>query len=154
MSNKNKLALSTLVALVIAPLSGLAALARMPEVKLGNEVVKLEVASTDKEVQRGLMYRTNLPETQGMVFLFNPPRPVAFWMYHCFITLDMLFIKDGKIAKISHNVPPCKSKISSECPTYPADGQIEVDQVIEVAGGYCERHGVKEGDSVSVDFAK
>lgn len=146
--------MSVLAALVIAPASGLEALAKMPEVKLGNEVVKLEVASTDKEVQRGLMYRTNLPETQGMVFLFNPPRPVAFWMYHCFINLDMLFIKNGKIVKISKNVPPCKSKDSTECPTYPADGQVEVDQVIEVAGGYCERHGVKEGDSVAVDFAK
>ncbi|MBK9203707.1 MAG: hypothetical protein IPL73_15010 [Candidatus Obscuribacter sp.] len=57
MSNKNKLALSTLVALVIAPLSGLAALAKMPEVKLGNEVVKLSGIHRQR-VQRGLMYRT------------------------------------------------------------------------------------------------
>ncbi len=154
MSNKNKLALCTLAALLITPFSEVAALAKMPEVKLGNEVVKLEVASTDKEVQKGLMYRTNLPETQGMVFLFNPPRPVRFWMFHCFITLDMLFIKDGKIVKISQNVPPCKAKVAGECPLYPADGEVEADQVIEVAGGYCARHEVKEGDTVKVDFAK
>lgn len=126
--------------------------AKMPTVKLGNEEVKLEVASSDAEIAQGLMYRTSLPETQGMVFLFNPPRKVAFWMYHCFINLDMLFVKDGKIVKISHNVPPCKETDPEKCPRYPAEGEIEVSEVIEVAGGYAERHGVKEGDSVTFQF--
>ena len=124
----------------------------MPTVKLGNEEVKLEVASTDQEIAQGLMYRTALPETQGMVFLFNPPRKVAFWMYHCFINLDMLFVKDGKIVKISHDVPPCKSTNPDECPRYPQEGEIEVSEVIEVSGGFAERHGVKEGDSVNFQF--
>ena len=130
------------------------ALAMMPTVKLGNEEVKLEVAQTDAEIQQGLMYRTALPETQGMVFLFNPPRPVAFWMYHCFINLDMVFIKDGKIIKISHDVPPCKSTDPNQCPRYPSEGEVEVSHVIELAGGFCERHGVKEGDSVTFNLPK
>jgi uncharacterized membrane protein (UPF0127 family) len=129
-------------------------LAMMPTVKLGDQDVKLEVAQTDKEIQQGLMFRTSLPETQGMVFLFKPPRPVAFWMYNCFINLDMLFVKDGKIVKISHDVPPCKSTNPDECPRYPSEGTVEVSEVIEVAGGYCKRHGVKEGDTVNFDFSK
>jgi uncharacterized membrane protein (UPF0127 family) len=129
-------------------------LAMMPTVKLGDQEVKLEVAQTDKEIQQGLMFRTSLPETQGMVFLFKPPRPVAFWMYNCFINLDMLFVKDGKIVKISHDVPPCKSTNPDECPRYPSEGTVEVSEVIEVAGGYCKRHGVKEGDNVNFNFSK
>lgn len=128
------------------------ALCLLPTVKLGDELVKLEVASTAKEVQQGLMWRTSLPETQGMVFLFKPQQEVAFWMFNCFISLDMLFIKDGKVLRICKNVPPCKSKDPSQCPTYPQEGRITVDQVIEVAAGFCDRHNVKEGDSIHLDL--
>ncbi len=72
----------------------------LPTVKLGDQEVKLEVASSSEEIEHGLMYRTSMPETQGMVFLFHPHRPVAFWMYHTLISLDMLFVRDGKIVKI------------------------------------------------------
>src|SRR5271155_4781995 len=90
--------------------------AKMPSAKIGTKsVVKLEVAQTEAEIERGLMYRTSLPEDQGMVFLFNPPRPVWFWMAHCFISLDMLFVKDGKIVEIFHDVPPCRAKTVDEC---------------------------------------
>ncbi|MBA4077829.1 MAG: hypothetical protein C0508_22565, partial [Cyanobacteria bacterium PR.023] len=68
------------------------ALAMLPTVKLGDQEVKLEVASSKEEIENGLMYRTSMPETQGMVFLFHPHRPVAFWMYHTLISLDMLFV--------------------------------------------------------------
>lgn len=148
--------IKTLLVTLLSSLASFALLASpaqafLPEVQLGSERVKLEVASTDAEVQRGLMYRTNLPETQGMIFVFSPPREVAFWMAHCFIHLDMIFIKDGKIVEISKNVPPCKAKNDQDCPRYPEAGAIDVSHVIEVAGGYCDRHGVKVGDTVKVE---
>lgn len=143
------LLLTSLVLLFAVP----GASAMLPTVKLGNEEVKLEVAKTDQEIQRGLMFRTAMPETQGMVFLFHPKREVSFWMYHTLIGLDMLFVKDGKIVKICHDVPPCKSENPKDCATYPSEGLVEVSEVIEVNAGFCERHGVKEGDSVQFDFA-
>lgn len=147
--------LTTILSLfVLAIAAGERALAMMPTVKLGNEEVRLEVAQTPQEVQKGLMFRTSLPETQGMVFLFHPTNTVAFWMYHCHFPLDMIFVKDGKIQKIAKMVPPCKSEDPKKCPTYPESGQIEVSEVIEVNGGFCDRHGVKEGDSVSFNFPK
>lgn len=127
--------------------------AKMPLAKIGaNNVVKLEVAASDAEIERGLMYRTSLPEDQGMVFLFHPPRPVNFWMAHCFISLDMLFVKDGKVIKIFENVPPCRAQNPMDCPTYPAGKGIEVSEVIEVAAGYAKRHSVKLGDAVTFDM--
>jgi len=123
--------------------------AKMPSVKIGKNVVKLEVAASDKEIQRGLMYRTSMPEDQGMVFLFHPPRAVNFWMYHTLIPLDMLFVKDGKIVKIFENVPPCRSEDPKECPLYPEGPGMTVSEVIELNGGYSKRHEVKEGDSVN-----
>jgi len=122
----------------------------MPTVTIGTgNVVKLEVASTDAEIARGLMYRTSLPEDCGMVFLFRPTRAVSFWMYHTLISLDMCFVKDGKIIAICQEVPPCRSQNAQDCPTYPSGGPIAVSEVIELKGGYARRHGIKEGDPVT-----
>lgn len=124
------------------------AFAKTPMAEFGKSKVKLEVAQTPEQIQRGLMFRQSMPEDAGMVFLFHPPRAVRFWMFHCFISLDMIFIKDGKIAKIAANVPPCRSPKPEGCPLYPAEGEIEVSEVVEVNSGYCKRHGIKEGDPV------
>jgi len=125
------------------------ALAAMPTVTLGKgNVVKLEVAASQQEIQRGLMFRTTLPEDCGMVFLFHPARGVNFWMYHTLIPLDMCFVRDGKIIKICHDVPPCRSENKEDCPLYPSGGEIVVSEVIELKAGYAKKHGVKEGDAV------
>jgi len=120
--------------------------------KIGaDNVVKLEVASTPEEIETGLMHRTSIPEDHGMVFLFKTPeipsQYVQFWMYHCLMSLDMLFIKNGRIVKICENVPPCYSENKGACPKYPSR-MIEVTEVLELQAGYAKRHQVKEGDSV------
>lgn len=124
--------------------------AKSPFAVIGKDnVVKLEVAQSEQEITRGLMFRTSMPEDAGMVFLFDPPRPVNFWMYHTLIPLDMLFIKNGKIVKLFENVPPCKSENPRECPTYPSnEAGPTVTEVVEVNGNWCQRHGIKEGDPV------
>ena len=139
-----------LLAVPIAMLSSLEAAARMPMAQIGANKVKLEVASTPAQITRGLMYRQALPEDNGMVFIFHPVDSVKFWMAHCFISLDMLFIKDGKIVKIFENVPPCHATDETQCPTYPSatEPAVTVTEVLEVNGGYAKRHGIKEGDVV------
>ena len=127
----------------------LSTFAKTPLAVIGKNTIKLEVAQTKKQIERGLMFRASLPEDHGMVFLFRPAREVRFWMFNCIMSLDMMFIKDGKIVKISHDVPPCKSHKPEDCPVYPLEGPIEASEVIEVNAGYCQRHGVKEGDGVS-----
>lgn len=125
------------------------AYAKAPLAILGDKKIQLEVAQTPAEIARGLMYRTDLPEYSGMVFLFQPPRKVRFWMKNCLISLDMLFIANGKIIKICHSVPPCKAARDEDCPLYPESGEIEASEVLELQSGYAKRHGVKEGDSIS-----
>ncbi len=128
------------------------ALGKMPTATIGKNVIKLEVAQTPHEIQRGLMGRTALDKDSGMVFLFKPASTTRFWMFNCFISLDMLFIKDGKIMRICEDVPPCKSQDPSKCPTYPEDESVTVSEVIEVNAGYCKQHGIKQGDTVKFDF--
>jgi len=132
-------------------MSSASALAEMPSVSIGkdNNLVKLEVASTPQEIERGLMYRTALPEDNGMVFIFHPAQKVHFWMYHTLISLDMCFVHNGKIVKIFQDVPPCKSENSDDCPLYPDNREgLLVTEVIELKAGYARRHGINEGDPV------
>lgn len=144
-----KFAASVLLALVTVALYFTGpAFAKVPIAELGKNTVKLEVAQTRAQIEHGLMERASMPEDHGMVFIFHPKRPVRFWMFNCLMSLDMLFIEDGKVVKISHNVPPCKSHNQSECPLYPDEGEVKASEVLEVNAGYCERHGIKEGDTI------
>jgi uncharacterized protein len=126
--------------------------AKMPTAKIGPNVIKLEVAASEQEIEHGLMYRTSMPEDQGMIFLFRPARKVNFWMYHTLIPLDMLFIHNGKVKKIFHDVPQCHSENPADCQLYPGGEGLEVSEVIEVNAGYAKRHDLKEGQSLSIDL--
>ncbi len=111
-----------------------------------NRKIDLEVARSPQEEEIGLMYRTNLPENRGMLFVFDPPRPVLFWMKNTLIPLDMVFLYQGKVRKIASKVPPCKQET---CPTYGSNDRI--DQVIELKSGRAAELGLKVGDSIQVN---
>jgi uncharacterized protein len=113
-------------------------LATINQVKL-----KLAVAATPLQQQMGLMYRASLPDDEGMLFNFDPARPVAFWMKNTLIPLDMLYIRSGVVREIQANIPPCKT---DPCPSYPS--KTTIDQVIEIQGGLAEKLGIKVGDRV------
>jgi uncharacterized membrane protein (UPF0127 family) len=117
------------------------------QVKVGDQIIGLEVAKTEQQQEMGLMYRKQLEDNRGMLFPFNPPRPVGFWMKNCFITLDMVFLRDGKVVAIAHNAPPCQKE---PCPIYGSPATI--DQVIELRGGRAKELGIKEGDRLVVEF--
>ncbi|MBV8887803.1 MAG: DUF192 domain-containing protein [Chroococcidiopsidaceae cyanobacterium CP_BM_RX_35] len=109
--------------------------------------IGLEVAQTPQQQATGLMYRTSLADDRGMLFPFNPPQSVNFWMENTLIPLDMIFLQQGVVKAIAPQVPPCKSY---PCPTY--GPKTLVDQVIELRGGRAAQLGLKVGDRVKIDF--
>jgi uncharacterized protein len=117
------------------------------KVLLANQMFELEVAKTQQQQAIGLMYRTFLPPNRGMLFPFTPAQPVRFWMKHCKIPLDMVFLHQGKVVSISANVPPCTTE---PCPQYGPD--VLVDQVIELQSGRAAAIGLKVGDVAKVQF--
>ena len=72
----------------------------------GDRTLELEVARTPQEQAMGLMHREQLPDDRGMLFPFNPPRPVRFWMKNVRINLDMIFMYEGEVVGLSADVPP------------------------------------------------
>ena len=118
-------------------------------VKVGEEVVELEVAKTPEQQEIGLMFRTDLAKNRGMIFLFFPPRVTRFWMKNTLIPLDMIFLRQGVIQSISSSVPPCKR---DPCPSY--GPFVEIDQVVELASGRAKELGLQKGDLFNVEFTK
>lgn len=109
-------------------------------------VVTLEVARTEPERSRGLMYRTSLPEQAGMIFLFDRPGVYPFWMKNTLIPLDLFWTdSSGRIVWIAESVPPCTA---DPCPEYPPKAVAQY--VIETNAGFAKRHGVKVGDVVKL----
>jgi uncharacterized protein len=117
--------------------------------KLAGQVFELEVAKTHQQQTMGLMFRTFLPSNRGMLFPFTPQRSVQFWMKHCILSLDMIFLREGKVVAIAANSPPCKTE---PCPVYGPNEPI--DQVIEIRGGQTASIGLKVGATVPVQWLK
>jgi len=108
--------------------------------------IDLEVAETSQQQALGLMYREPLPDDRGMLFPFDPPRPVNFWMKNVPAPLDMIFIYQGEIKAIASNVPPCDA---TPCPTYGPQQQV-IDAVIELRGGRAAELELQVGDPVTI----
>lgn len=118
-------------------------------VSVGDRRLELEVARTPQQQAMGLMYREFLPDDRGMLFPFNPPRPVSFWMKNVRINLDMIFLLEGEVVGLAVDVPPCNT-VASRCPTYgPGDG-VPVDAVLELRGGRAAELGIEVGDRLEV----
>jgi hypothetical protein len=117
------------------------------QAEIGGQWISLEVARTPQQQAMGLMYRTSLEPDRGMLFPFDPPQPVNFWMKNTKIPLDMVFLRDGEVKAIVADVPPCTT---NPCPGY--GPEIPIDQVIELQGGRAAQLGLKVGDQVSIKF--
>jgi uncharacterized membrane protein (UPF0127 family) len=106
---------------------------------------KVEIAATPRTQQVGLMYRPALAPDRGMLFEFATPQSVNFWMDHCPVPLDMLFIEaDGTILSIARNAQPeSKAEIPSGGP---------IVGVLEIRGGRAAEIGAQPGDQVRQRF--
>lgn len=101
----------------------------------------VEVARTEVEQERGLMFRDRLGPDEGMIFPMSPPRAASFWMKNTVIPLDMIFIRaDGTIARIAAETEPYS--------VAPVSSGEPVAAVLEIKGGRAGELGISEDDKV------
>lgn len=104
--------------------------------------LEVEIASTLEQHKYGLMFRDELPENSGMIFLFSTNVTGGFWMKNTKIPLSIAFINsEGEILKIMDMEP---YSLRSHDPGVPYRQALEVNQ------GWFSEHGVREGDLVEL----
>jgi uncharacterized protein len=107
----------------------------------GEQVINIEVAETSEQKALGLMFRTAMADSAGMLFPYSPAQELMMWMKNTYISLDMVFIRaDGVVHRIQPRTEPLSEK------TVSSEG--EVTAVLELAGGAAMRLGLKPGDRV------
>lgn len=139
----SRLALITSIVAFCLSASGLRAECAQDRVvvdgQFGTVAFTVDVADDDSERSQGLMHVASMPRQQGMLFVFDPPRPVAFWMRNTLIPLDMIFTDtEGEITHIHENAIPHDET--------PIPGVGDVFTVLEINGGLVDRYGIKTGD--------
>ena len=116
---------------------------RAGRVKLGvgQSDLWVEVADNDAARQQGLMFRREIPEDEGMLFVFEYPQPLSFWMKNTYLPLDIAYVgQDGAILNILAMKP------LDEGPRYNSKGPAMY--AIEANQGWFKRHKVKAGDRI------
>ncbi len=120
---------------------------KLPTIKiyLGPETLDAELATTPREEETGLMYRTNITDQTAMLFVLPQQMRASFWMTNCPVSLSAAYIgPDGVIEEIHHlekndNVPVVAS----------ADN---IQYVLEVNDGWFQRHHVSTGTLIRTEI--
>jgi uncharacterized membrane protein (UPF0127 family) len=111
-----------------------------------NASVGVEVADTPEARSVGLMFRTELPAEQGMLFIFPESQVLTFWMKNTFVPLDIIFFDENKtIVAIHENTITNNDQLqySSNLPSKYA---------LEVNAGFARAHGLQVGDSITSSY--
>lgn len=136
-----RLATLFLVALVMPP-SDLLASEAIPVITLSINQYKVaaEVVATPEQRANGLMNRFSLQPDHGMVFVFDRPQPLGFWMKNTYVPLSIAFIDaSGKIVNIEEMKPLDEATVWSRGPSLYA---------LEMRQGWFAAKGVGPGDTV------
>ncbi len=111
---------------------------------LGAEELIAELALTSQQLQTGMMYRTNMAENEGMLFVFNYPHRAAFWMKNTVLPLSAAYIDpDGAIVEI-HDLEPRNTNsvvATSE----------RIQYVLETKQGWFKRHNIGPGTVIRTE---
>jgi uncharacterized protein len=114
------------------------------EIRLGNQILTVEIAKTHEARANGLMGRTELAEGHGMLFIYSEPQRLVFWMKNTLIPLSIAFFdEDKELINILDMEPPAGPKLVRYRSTAPALYALEVPQ------GWFERHDIERGAKFS-----
>jgi len=114
----------------------------LPKIKLsaGMHLIDTQVASTPDQRATGLMFRQEMPQGEGMLFVFEEATPQCFWMKNTLLPLTAAFITDdGTIVNLANMKP---QTTDSHCSAKP------VRYVLEMNLGWFEKKGLKAGSKL------
>jgi len=109
------------------------------KLEIEGKELTVEVACDDLSRETGLMFRESLPESAGMIFVYDKAHKLSFWMRNTEVPLSIAFLDDtGKILQIEDMQPHDESRTVS---------MYQVRYALEVNQGWFERNGIGVGDT-------
>lgn len=114
---------------------------KQPKVCFETTCLKVEIAQTNAELERGLQYRQSMPRDEGMLFVFPQNVEAGFWMKNTLLPLDMIWLNESRrIVYIEKNAPPC---LQEKCPVYGPKESIRY--VLETNAGFADATNLQVG---------
>ena len=108
------------------------------KITIGDKKYKVEIADTPEKQKKGLMGRESLPSDQGMLFIYDEPQDVSYWMKDTSISLDIIFIDDDmEVISVKQGQPMSEEPITEK----------DVQYVLEVNVD----SGIEEGDQLVIE---
>ena len=120
---------------------------KLPTIKiyLGAETLDAELATTPRQVQTGMMFRTNIQETDSMLFVLGVPQRADFWMKNCPESISAAYITpDGVIQEIHHLERDDTNGVIA--------ARNDIQFVLETSDGWFQRHNVTTGMLVRTEL--
>ncbi|HPS59065.1 MAG TPA: DUF192 domain-containing protein [Spirochaetota bacterium] len=111
--------------------------------KSGKIPISIEIADTQPEKEKGLMFRSSLPYDRGMLFVFDSERSLSFWMKNTYIPLDIAYISSKGIINEIYRMEPLDYSI-----VYPSKKPAKY--ALEVNAGWFKKNGIEPG--MKLDF--
>ena len=111
----------------------------LPRIKIsaGMHLIDTQIASTEQQRATGLMFRKDMPHTEGMLFVFEQASLQCFWMKNTLLPLSAAFVADdGTIINLVEMKP---QTTDSHCSTQPVRFVLEMNQ------GWFQKKGIKAG---------
>jgi uncharacterized protein len=110
------------------------------KITAGMYQIDAQVAQNDAQREYGLMFRKEMADTEGMVFVFEQPSPQCFWMKNTLLPLTAAFIADdGRIVNLEDMQPQTEN---THCSTEPVRFVLEMNQ------GWFAKRGIKPGSKL------
>lgn len=110
------------------------------QLAVGMHRLDVQVAATPDQRQTGLMFRREMPQHEGMIFVFEQPAQQCFWMKNTLLPLSAAFVADdGTIVNIEDMKP---QTLDSHCSAKP------VRYVLEMNKGWFVKKGIKPGSKL------
>ncbi|HEU4995254.1 MAG TPA: DUF192 domain-containing protein [Gemmatimonadaceae bacterium] len=116
--------------------------------------LRVEIAQSPEQRTMGLMERTSLPDSAGMLFLYDRDEPASagFWMYRTRIPLDIAFMDSTGRVLVVRQMVPCGATLARGCPSY--DPGVPYRAALEVKAGVLARNGIAPGARLELPVRK
>jgi uncharacterized membrane protein (UPF0127 family) len=120
------------------------------KISINNVILQADVALSSEEQTKGLSIKNSLKSNEGMIFPYESPRTLSFWMKDMKYPIDILWLDaDKKVVHIEEGLQACSPLLP--CPSYTPD--VKAQYVLETVAGFSSANGITTGTPVEFNLS-